>query len=100
MNSLETLRIEKPGRVAEDHPAIPRDRRNGPPTAVWQRLRAVANHLAAFEQLGNERMLFEILQHVLRIEARVGIIEAGDEAERNDVVLAAVNPGAAIFFCG
>ncbi len=45
-------------------------------------------------------MLLELLQHALRIEARVGIVEAGDEAERDDVVLAAVNPGAAVFLRG
>ncbi len=45
-------------------------------------------------------MLFEILQHVLRIKARVGIVEADDEAERYEVVLGAVDPGAAIFLHG
>ena len=45
-------------------------------------------------------MLFEILQHALRVEARVGIVEAGDEAERDHVVFAAVNPRAAVFLGG
>src|SRR5437899_7402374 len=43
-------------------------------------------------------MLFELLEHALRIEARVGIVESGHEAQRNDVVLAAVDPGPAVFF--
>ena len=34
------------------------------------------------------------------IEARVGVAEIGDEAERNNVVLAAINPSPAIFFRG
>ena len=43
-------------------------------------------------------MLLELLQHLLWIEARIGIIEAGDEPQRDNVVRAAVNPGASIFF--
>ena len=43
-------------------------------------------------------MFLELLQHVLRVEARVGVIESGDEAERDDIVFAAVDPGAAVFF--
>src|SRR5580658_4076998 len=98
MNSLEALRVQKPGGIAEYHPAVTRDRRNRPPAAIRQRLRAVANHLPALKQLRNKGMLREILQHVLRIQPRVRIIEAGDEADRNDVVLPAINPRAAILF--
>ena len=45
-------------------------------------------------------MLFEGLKHVLRVEARVAIIESGDEAERDYVVFRAIYPRAAVFFCG
>ena len=45
-------------------------------------------------------MLFEILEHALRIEAGVLIVEAGDVAERDDVVFRSVEPAAAIFFGG
>ena len=98
MNPLQALRIEQPGRVADDHPAVAGQRRNRPPAAVGQSFRSVANHLAALEQGGDEPMLLEILQHVLRIEARVEIVEPGDETERDDVVPAAVDPGPTIFF--
>src|ERR1700680_2499693 len=57
MNSLQPLRIEEAGGVAEDHPAVACDRRNRPPAAIGQRLRAVANHLGAFKQLRNEWVL-------------------------------------------
>ena len=100
MNAFQPLRIQKAGGVAEDHPAIAGHRRNRPPAAVGQRLGAVADHLAAFEQLGHERMPLELLQHALRIETRVGIVEPGDEAERHYIVFAAVNPCAAVFFRG
>src|SRR5580698_200741 len=99
MNSFEALRVKETGGVAENHPAVARDRRNRPPAAIRQRLRAVANHLAALEQLRHKRMLLEIMQHVLRIQTWVGIIEAGDEAERNDVVFSAIDPRAAILSC-
>ena len=45
-------------------------------------------------------MLLELLQHVLRIEPRVGIIEPGDKAERDDVIFAAINPRPAVFVRG
>src|SRR5437868_6251657 len=51
MNPLEALRVEEAGRVAENHPSVARNWGNCPPAAVRQRLRPVANHLAAFKQL-------------------------------------------------
>src|SRR6266487_3180779 len=42
-------------------------------------------------------MPLELLQNSLRIQTRVGIVKSGNEAQRNDVVLASVNPSAAIF---
>src|SRR5438067_1520240 len=49
MNSLQPLRIQESGRVAKDHPAIAGNWRNGPPSAIRQRLCSIANHLAAVE---------------------------------------------------
>ena len=100
MNPFQALRIQQAGGVAEDHPAIAGQRRNRPPAAVGHRLRAVADHLAAFEKLGDERVFLEFLQDALGIEARIGIVEPGHEAERDDVVFSAVNPGAAVFLRG
>ena len=100
MNSLEPRRIQEAGRVAEDHPSIARDRRNRPPAAVRHRLRAVADHLAALEQLRHKRMPLELLQHALRIEPRIGVVESRHEAERDDIVFRAINPRAAVFFRG
>src|SRR5215469_8284020 len=45
-------------------------------------------------------MTFELLQYPLRIEAGVGIIEAGDKSERDDTIPAAINPCAAVFARG
>ena len=50
-------------------------------------------------------MLLERLQHMLRIEARVAIIEPGHEAERDEVVfrtaaLRTIDPRSAVFFRG
>src|ERR1700746_1663830 len=79
MNAFEALGIEEAGRVAEDHPTIARNRRNSPPAAIRQRLRTIADHLSAGEQACDERVLLEILQHVLRIQARIGIVETSHE---------------------
>src|ERR1700726_3485043 len=54
VNALEARGIQESCRVAEDHPSITSDRRNGPPAAVRHRLRAIADHLSAFEQLRNK----------------------------------------------
>src|SRR5207302_9822492 len=98
MNSLQPRRIEKACGVAEDHPSVARHRRNRPPTAIRHRLRSVADHLAALEQRRDEWMLLEVLQHVLRIEPRISVVEPGYKSERYDVIFRAVNPGAAVFF--
>src|SRR5262249_45540676 len=45
-------------------------------------------------------MLLEVLEHVLRIEAWIGVVEANDETKRDDVVFRAVDPGAAVFLHG
>src|SRR5258708_32740523 len=100
VNPLQSGGVQEAGGIAENHPAIARNRRNRPPAAVWHRLRPVANHLSAFQQLRDQRMLFELLQHALRIETRVGIVEPGDKAKRDYVVFATVNPGATVFFGG
>src|SRR5207302_10397172 len=74
-----------------------------PPTAVGHGFGAVANHLAAFEQLRDQRMFLEFLEHALRVETRVGVVESGDEAKGHYVVFAAlafrtIDPGTAVFF--
>src|SRR5438132_9169760 len=100
MNALEPLRVEQARRVASDHPAIAGHARHRPPTAIGECLGAIADHLSASQQLANERVLLKTLQRMLRIEAWVFVIQSGDKSEGNDVVLAAVNPGAAVFFPG
>src|SRR5271166_2633949 len=75
MNSLQPLRIQKASGIAEHHPSVSRQRRNAPPAAVGQRLRAVAHHLSAFQKLGDEGMLLEFLQYVLRVEAWIAVVE-------------------------
>jgi len=45
-------------------------------------------------------MLLEFLQDVLRIEPWIGVVEPGNKSQRNDVVLASVDPSAAVFFRG
>ena len=45
-------------------------------------------------------MLLEFLQNMLRIDARVGIVEPGDKAQRNSVVFRSVNPRSAVLVEG
>src|SRR5271169_3372676 len=97
MNSLKTLRIQEACRVAQHHPAIAGQRRNAPPAAVRQRLGAVADHLSAFEQLGDKRVFLELLQHVLWVEAWIAVIESGYKTQRDLIVFGAVDPRTAVF---
>src|SRR5258708_27110340 len=97
MNSLQARGVDEARRVAEDHPSIAGNRRNCPPAAVGHRLGTVADHLAAFEQPADEWMLLEFLHQVLRIDARVGIIESDNESHGDDIVLRSVNPATAVF---
>src|SRR3981081_3962917 len=89
MNSFQARGIQKTGGVSDDHPSIAGERRQRPPSAIGQRLGAIADHLSAGEQLANKRMLLEGLKHVLRVEARVPGGESRDKAERDDVVFRA-----------
>src|SRR5437667_6566583 len=98
VNAFQPLRVEQSRRVTSDHPAIARHARQRPPTAIGKSLGAIADHLAAGQQIANERVLLKTLQHMLRIEAWVFVIQSGDKSEGNDVVLAAVDPSAAVFF--
>ncbi len=79
MNPFQARGIQEAGGVSNDHPSIAAERRQRPPSAIGKRLGAVADHLATGKQLGNKRMLFEGLKHALRVEARVAIIEPGNE---------------------
>src|SRR5271157_919270 len=81
MNPFEPLRIQESGGVSEHHPAVARERRNAPPTPVRQGLRAVADHLSILQQLGDEGVLLKFLQHALRVEARIAVVESSDETE-------------------
>src|ERR1700757_1294401 len=105
MNPFQARGIKKAGGVSDDHPSIAGERRQRPPSAIGKSLGAVTDHLAAIEQLGNKRMLFESLQHVLRVEARVAIVESGNESERDDGVFRArvlrtIDPRTTVFFRG
>src|SRR5438874_4294908 len=100
MNSLQTLRIQKSRRVAKNHPTISCNRRYRPPSSIGQRLCAVPHRLAAFEQLRNQRMPFELLQDALRIKPGIGIVQASYESKRNNIVLTAIDPSAAVLARG
>ena len=62
VNSLQPLRIEKPGAVAHQQDSVRVNLRHGEVSTCGDRLCAVTNHLAAFEQLCEKRMLLETLK--------------------------------------
>src|SRR5579872_2631357 len=100
MDSLKSSGVYESSGVAENHPAIACERRQREPSAVGHGLGPVANHLAAFEHLLHKGMLLEGLQNMLWINAWVFVIEASDEAKRNNVIFAPVNPCPAVLMRG
>ncbi len=42
-------------------------------------------------------MLLERLQHMLRIDARIFVVESGDKPERDHLAIDAIDPGSAVF---
>ena len=81
MNSFQPLRIEEAGAVADQQRDVGGGGGDGKISALGNRLRAVANHLPAFEQPAQPRMCFPLLESVVRVKARVLVIEAGDESD-------------------
>src|SRR5436190_23791508 len=96
MNSLETLRVKKAGAVADKQHAVSVRSRHREVTAGNDRLRAVTNHLAAFEQPRDVWMSLVTLKLRVRIEQRILVIESGDVADIEHAILHAVDPAAAV----
>src|SRR5690349_21850669 len=96
VNSLQALRIQQACRVTDNQAAIKIAARHRIPTAVGNRLRAVANKGAAFQDPFHKWMRFEFLEGFMRIEERIVIIESDDHSQRHAIVPQAVNPSAAV----
>ncbi len=63
--------------------AVGVQRRLRVPAAFRQRLGAEAHQVATAQQVGDERVQLEALERGVRIEQRVAVVEADDEAERD-----------------
>src|SRR5215216_44081 len=96
VNSLQALRIEKTGRVAHQQHAIGIHPRHGEVTAGGDRLRTVANHLAALEQPRDVRMSLEALELRVRIDQRILIVESRNVSDVEHAILHAVDPATAV----
>src|SRR5919201_2768216 len=97
MDALQSHRVHETACVADDQRSIGVTPRNHVPTAFWQRLRAVANHLTAVEQRLYERMPLEMVERDVRIEHRILVVEAGDEPDRELTIRHRIDESAAEF---
>ena len=61
---------------------------------------APSHRVPALERLRRPRMPLELLEHALRIKPRVHVVEARDEAERDNIIFRSVNPRPAILLRG
>ena len=92
---LRRIEFTKFAAVADDQRAVEEQLRLRVPAALGQRLRAVAHQRAALEDAADERMPLEMLERGVRIEQRILVFEADDEADRDAAVAHRVEPAAA-----
>ena len=97
VNAFEPQRVEKPCRIADNQRTVDRTFRQRQPTALGQRLRAVADHLAAPQQLADKRVQLELLECDMRIERGILVVEARDETNRQPRIRHRVDESAAEF---
>src|SRR3954466_9075505 len=95
MDAFEPRAIEVAGGIARDEKSLAVHPRHRKIAALGNRLRAGADHLAAFEQRPNRRMHLVALELVMRIERRVLVIETDHETDVDEAVLHAVDEAAA-----
>ena len=95
VDALEPHRVHEVRGVADDQAAVHEEARLRVPAALGQRLRAVLHHLPALEHARDERVQLEALERRIRIEQRILVVEADDEADRHLSVGHRVEPAAA-----
>ena len=78
----ETHRVHEAASVAGDQPAVEVHTRHRVPAALRQGFRAIADHLAAGQQVRHQRVLLELQERLVRIEHRVFVVEPGDKTDR------------------
>src|SRR5262245_57781074 len=98
MNSLQPHGIQKSRSVSNDQSSIKVVLRLRPVTTFGNRLRAVSVKAPPLEQAANKGMRFELLKAVMRIDARIRIIEADNKPDGNSTILHVVNEATAKLF--
>ncbi len=81
MDALQLRRVQEPRRVADEDEAVAVELGLRVVAAFRNGLRAVTQHLAAVEQALDARVLLPLDEQRVRIELRVALVEAHDEAK-------------------
>ena len=96
VDALQPRHVDEPRALAdEQQPGRVESRGQRVVPALGDRLRAPRDALAAAEDLPDEPVRLELLQHVVHGELDVRRLEPGDEADRHEVVAHRVDEGAA-----
>src|SRR6266705_4703529 len=95
VNTFQPLAVEHARGVADDHNAVRCQLRHRVPSADRHGLCPVADQLAAFEQIAYQGMRLEALKLVMRINARIAIVEADRKSYVDDSIAHAVDPRSA-----
>ena len=96
MDAFQPLRIEEASGVADEQEAVAVKLRDGVEASRGYRLRAVANHLAAFQETRDERVFLEALKLRVRVEQRIAVVKPRHVSDVEDAILHSVNPPAAV----
>ena len=96
VHALDLRHVERAAGVADQQGTRHLERRHRLPAALDDRARAVGDQFAAVEQRLQARMILELLERLERLEARVRVIEADDEADVEPVLVELVEEAAAV----
>src|SRR5262249_10148849 len=86
VDTFKPLRVQKAAGIPNNQATIDISSWHRVPTAGWNCLGAVAHQLSALDDRLYERVRLPLLKSLVRIELRVGILEADDQADRNAIV--------------
>src|SRR6516225_1618154 len=86
MRAFDLRHVDEPGRVADQRASREHETRDRLQSTLVESARTVADAPAALEVTAHLRMGLEALHLVERRQPRIAIVEADDEAVRNQVV--------------
>ena len=96
MDALDLRHVERARGIADQHRARHLEFRHGLPAAGRDAARARGEDFAALQERMHLGVMLELLERFERAEARIDVVEPGDEADVSAVVVEVIDEAAAI----